>query len=740
VPDADVFRFSALSLPYVVLSAALIGVAITAVLVRANDTLKLASLAVVVTCLPYALGHALQLSCTDPALVALIARLYTGTVALIGPALMALALVEAGLHERYRALLVLGSVVACVLCVVTWSTDLVVDRVRLTPWGFLYQRGGPLTVPVLGMMLVAPMIAWILVRRSRLIGDSRSAQRKRDTRRYLVAIMFLTALGSTDMALIMGHGVYPWSGIAALCAIAASIISIVRYDVWQIRGFDPSGVVEIAAVVVVGGVATAVLWGLDAVAIRSGLAIAILLAPVLLAAQLVVTVARGRKLGARVDDEADLQLEEFVDATASVRDEQVLATGLGELLNVHGGLEKVRVLIMQGTGLRPPRGEGDPDPAAGDPASMMRLDARVRAWLVANHGLLVASELAPRRLGGLREPVEALFVSLHADVVVPLVDRDELVAVVSAEIGGRGTLTDEQRLLVTQAVRAAANGFTYLHLFREAEARQAVAREVEVASAVQQARATGEVRHRFGGCEVIACYRPAANFGGDWWTTHELPDGRVLVAIGDVSGRGVPVALISSTVEGACETTPRILGDAFDPIGFLHLLNREVLDVGGGRYGMSCFVAVFDPRAGTVVYANAGHPFPYVCRAADAAQAESVSARRPGHTELRALVSRGTPLGVAEPTLSVATLELATDDVVVFYTSALVDARNGEGVAYGERRLQRVLRQYVRPSGERACQVILDDAQVHHGGDIGEDVTLVAVRLGAGRARGTMAA
>jgi serine phosphatase RsbU (regulator of sigma subunit) len=450
-----------------------------------------------------------------------------------------------------------------------------------------------------------------------------------------------------------------------------------------------------------------------------------LLAPVLLASQLVVTVLRSHMLAkTRVDNEADKELERFVEITGSISDERTLATGLGDLLRKHGGLEAVRVLVARGTALRLPRGEGE---IAGE--LITNLDARVRAWLVANAGLLVASELAPRRLGGLREPVESLFLALSADALLPLVDRDELVAVITAEIGGRGTLTDERRLLVTQAGRAAGIGFAYLHLFREAEARQAVARELEVASAVQQSRVSGEVHQHFARCEVTACYRLSVTFGGGWSATHELPDGRVLVAIGDVSGRGVPVALISSTVEGACETMPRILGVSFDAVTFLQLLNRAVLDVGGGQYGMSCFVAVFDPEAQTVVYANAGHPFPYVCRALPVEDASEPGGRN-RHTELRALVSRGTPLGIVSPMLSVARLDLVADDVVVFYTSSLVDARNREGVPYGERRLQRVLRDYVRPAGARACQVILDDAQSHHHGDVGEDITLVTVRPG----------
>ena len=117
-----------------------------------------------------------------------------------------------------------------------------------------------------------------------------------------------------------------------------------------------------------------------------------------------------------------------------------------------------------------------------------------------------------------------------------------------------------------------------------------------------------------------------------------------------------------------------------------------------------------------VTFANAGHPFPYVCRTGG----------------LRALVSRGMPLGVeAEPKISVATLELEPDDVVVMFTDALVESENDEGKRYGDRRLQRALRRRAAGAGPRACRLIMDDAHLHYGDHpIREDITLVCVTVG----------
>jgi phosphoserine phosphatase RsbU/P len=328
------------------------------------------------------------------------------------------------------------------------------------------------------------------------------------------------------------------------------------------------------------------------------------------------------------------------------------------------------------------------------------------------------------RLGGLREPISAVVKTLDAGVVVPLVHRERLVGLLAAAAPKDRALRDRERDLLRQVSGAVARALTFIALFREAAARVEVAREVEVAAAVQEGRATGEGRVRFDRCELLSYYQPAAQFGGDWWTSYELPDGRVLVAIGDVTGHGMSAALISSTVEGACETAQRMLGASFEVLALLELLNQMVLDVGRGDFSMSCFAAVIDADAGQVSFANAGHAFPYVVRRGRNGD--------DGRAELRSLVSRGTLLGTPAPRLVASSFELEPDDAIVFYSDSLVDSRSPTGEPYGERRFQRLLRRHVHAAGARACEVIMGDANAHYGEQpILDDITLVVVRLGA---------
>jgi serine phosphatase RsbU (regulator of sigma subunit) len=171
-----------------------------------------------------------------------------------------------------------------------------------------------------------------------------------------------------------------------------------------------------------------------------------------------------------------------------------------------------------------------------------------------------------------------------------------------------------------------------------------------------------------------------------------------------------------------------MLGASADVMSVLQILNDTVRGVGGSEYAMSCFAAVFDFDSGTVTYANAGHPFPYICR-------RPAEGQRIDRAQLSALVSRGTPLGSDEVILSAATTELEPDDVVVFYSDSVVDLLSPDGVPYGDRRLQRVLRTRVRSAGDTACKVILDDAMGHFGDrEVVDDINLIVVKLGESRA------
>jgi serine phosphatase RsbU (regulator of sigma subunit) len=442
-------------------------------------------------------------------------------------------------------------------------------------------------------------------------------------------------------------------------------------------------------------------------------------APPLLAAELVAARAAGRVPRRAASPQARVAsraVDEFAETCLRLRSDQELATALAELLSRHLGLERVALLVVGEGGVWRQLGAAPAEGAA--ELVIAPPTARALAEIV---DVVTASEL--RSTGDARRRLLAeLLAAQSAELLIPLLDRERVLGAITAARGeaaqapGRDTLAEVQH--------AAARTLTFLELLQEAERRVGVAREGEVAAAVQQASAPGRREFYGTALSITSFYQPAAAFGGDFFSAAELADGRTLVAIGDVAGRGMPAALISAAVAGAFEAAERLLAPGAPIEEIVAHFNRLVGAVGRDRYAMSCFFALFEPDARAMTFADAGHPFPYVCR------------QRDGDTELRALVARGVPLGLeAEPRVEVRSTELEEGDAIVLYTDALVEAlAPGDDEPYGDRRLRRLLRK--RADSSQLCQAIAEDVLEYCGSrPLLDDVTVAVVRIGTSPAR-----
>ncbi len=704
---------SPLSIPFLIAAAGCLAVALATVLIRGAAMLRVALLVTALLGLPWAISSALLATINDPLLATRLSRFFVGTIALLGPALLLTILAVSERHARYRAVVAVAAVQALAVCILTWSTDLVVAHAWRTPLGLWYPRAGPLNDLAPGTLVVWAVVGMALARRAAV--GYRSARAESNARRLLI-VLGLSVLSASDALLAHGIGIYPFSVVPIIVAIGVTLWGIWRHDLLHSRGIDRAAAYELCLLVGFGGLIVLLLWVIEWQQWEQPLSVVLIFTPLFGVAQLGLVLARRHfgEVAPGSTSAADQALELFVEESAELRTAAELDAAVTELLVDHGGFTGPAVLVLGERGIA--------SMAAGAPPLL--LDARVRAWLTSNRDTLMLGDLPDQRLGGLRGLIERFLTELGAGVVAPLVDRGALVGLLVVDPpAGERALRDHEKAFLAETAAAAARALTFIRLFREARARIEMAREMEVAAAVEKARVPGEVRMQLAGAEVIGHYQPAVRFGGDWWTAAELPDGRLFIAIGDITGSGVSAALVSAAVAGACETAQRMLGGGFEVLALLQLLDATVRDVGGGNYWMSCFAAVVDPSERRVTFANAGALFPYVLRREPA---------EPSHARLGSLVARGSPLGADDPHLVAAQLQLEPDDVLVFYSDALVDSLDARRQPYGERRLQRVLQTRVRAAEEHAAQVIIEDAAAHRGDTpLEDDVTVVVVRLGA---------
>jgi serine phosphatase RsbU (regulator of sigma subunit) len=204
-------------------------------------------------------------------------------------------------------------------------------------------------------------------------------------------------------------------------------------------------------------------------------------------------------------------------------------------------------------------------------------------------------------------------------------------------------------------------------LDQEALARERVEQEIRVARRIQQA-SLPKVVPTLAGWQLSPFYQPAREVGGDFYYFHPLSGGRLGLAVGDATGKGVPAALVMATTCGMLRAVSQAL-DSSSPGEMLQRVNEVLVPSIPANMFVTCFYAILEPKGGSLSYANAGHDLPYLRRRSGNAE------------ELRA---RGMPLGLM-PGMSYEEKEtiLESGEATLFYSDGLVEAHDPEGKMFG---------------------------------------------------------
>jgi ammonium transporter len=225
----------------------------------------------------------------------------------------------------------------------------------------------------------------------------------------------------------------------------------------------------------------------------------------------------------------------------------------------------------------------------------------------------------------------------------------------------------------------------------QAEIRRRLEQELDDAKVVQKALLP--VESQFPNCEIARHYQSASETGGDWYGYSYAPETQSLTLyMGDVTGHGLPSALLSGVVCGAvysAEYTHGMLG-AREPRlaaekqlrNLAEVVNRIVLQTGKGELLMTMAFVSVQLRTGQVSFLNAGHNMPYLVKGAGNGGATTVSN----------LVSRGSRLGEGpRPEFEVVHAKLDAGDVLVLYTDGLLENQGPDGKVFSVRDMKQVL-------------------------------------------------
>ncbi len=256
-------------------------------------------------------------------------------------------------------------------------------------------------------------------------------------------------------------------------------------------------------------------------------------------------------------------------------------------------------------------------------------------------------------------------------------------------------------------------------LLQQTAEKAKIEQELEVAKAIQETLVPSDAPVKKSTLTFAGFYQPAAQTGGDWWTWAELVGGKILVVIGDVTGHGVPSAMITAAAKASCDVARYVHNDDVTVTTLLEIMNHAIFESAQRRFVMTCFASIIDTKQRTITYANAGHNFPYLFRPGE------------GKGEFGSLMIRGNRLGDDRNSKYEAkTTELAIGDVLVWYTDGIVECENEMGEEYGEKRFRASVRKAAALDAGEMRDAIIADAGAFFGEALRkDDITMVVGRI-----------
>ena len=247
-----------------------------------------------------------------------------------------------------------------------------------------------------------------------------------------------------------------------------------------------------------------------------------------------------------------------------------------------------------------------------------------------------------------------------------------------------------------------------------------IEQELEVAKAIQETLVPTAEPVDKGTLKFAGFYQPAAQTGGDWWTWSDLIGDKVLLVIGDVTGHGVPSAMITAAAKAACDVARHVHNDDVTVTRLLEIMNHAIFESAQRRFVMTCFASIIDTKLRTITYANAGHNFPYLFRAGDG-----------GKGEFGSLMIRGNRLGDDRASkYDAKTTELAGGDVLIWYTDGIVECESESGEEYGEKRFRASVRKSASlDAGEMRDAIVADATAFFGDAPRKDDITMIVGRI-----------
>jgi sigma-B regulation protein RsbU (phosphoserine phosphatase) len=280
--------------------------------------------------------------------------------------------------------------------------------------------------------------------------------------------------------------------------------------------------------------------------------------------------------------------------------------------------------------------------------------------------------------------------------------------------------------LAVEAMRRGASDFVQKpwenrDLLHKLEQQLSLAREQRRKQRLheEELRDAREIQHsllpqslpQMAGYEIAAVNRPLRFIGGDYYNVMRMDDRHTAICIADVAGKGMPAALLMSSLQAALQP---LIAQKLSPGELCQRLNRILCDVMPLGKFISFFYGVLDSAENRLTYCNAGHNPPLMIRA-DGASSE--------------LSAEGAVLGqFPDWQYRQSELRIGSGDRMLLFTDGLVEACGANDDAFGEENVIRVARENRQSTAQDLMGALMGAASEHCGGRFQDDASLIVLK------------
>ncbi len=298
-----------------------------------------------------------------------------------------------------------------------------------------------------------------------------------------------------------------------------------------------------------------------------------------------------------------------------------------------------------------------------------------------------------------------------SEIAVPVVLNGRVIGALNLESDQVGTYTEADVEMLQFFANAAAVSIERAVLHQQLLQKKVLETQLEIARDVQ-ASLLPKTPPQIPGYDIAGLNLPAYEIGGDYYDYIPFPNGHYGVTVADVSGKGIPAALIMATFRAVLRTQVR---NDFELPHIMQSVNRLLADWIGVSGFVTAVYGILNPEAGTYIYANCGHNPPVLLRAG-------------GGIEM--LDRGGAVLGILpQAEFETAVVALAPGDTLVLFTDGVVEAANADGEEFGPERLIQVLKSTSASDVQKMVRAVVRETRAHsHRHGYSDDFTIVILK------------